>query len=144
MSKKIFALCTLLSVNLFVSANGYPASSGYQVDQGYQANGHHHDKHHHHKDKITDEADERTLRRLDDEDAAAYWYINAARVCGTAGAAGTIVGVMPSVNNYKIAGAGVATILVSAAAGHVLNGRIDARAKQREEILARRRSSNSH
>lgn len=144
MSKKIIALCTLLSINLFVSANGYPASGGYQVDQGYQANDHHQDKHHHHKDKITDEADERTLRRLDEEDTAAYWYINAARVCGAAGVVGTVVGVLPSVSNYKIAFAGGTTALASVTAAHVLNERIDARAKQREEILARRRSSNSH
>lgn len=40
MSKKIVALCTLLSINLFVSANGYPASGGYQVSEDHH--GHHH------------------------------------------------------------------------------------------------------
>lgn len=143
MSKKIVALCALLSINLVFAANGYPASGGYQADQGYQANGHHHDKHHHHRDKITDAADERTLAALDKADEEASFYLNLSRVGLATGAITASVGFLALKDSRPIIG-GIGILAVSYAANTIVANRTNERAQQREEILVRRKNNNSN
>jgi hypothetical protein len=143
MTKKIIALCALLSINSFVGANGYPAG------QGYEAPKNHHDHHghhgHHNRDKITDEADEDRLKALKELDESAAFWRNASRAGMGIGAifAGVNALGVKDKNITHIAG-GVFVFALSAGGNLLVNGAEEARAKERKEILERRAKNNHH
>lgn len=140
MAKKIAALCTLLSINAFLTGNGYSAEQGYEVPKTH----HHADHPHHgHSDKITDEADERRLKALENDDASARTYTNLSRAGLAVGAGLVIIGCMAKDNNFKCMATGATTFTISAAGGYLIYQAGQGRTKERKEILERR-SKHSH
>lgn len=140
MTKKIVALCALLSINSFVGANGYPAGQGYQApnESHHGHHGHHH--HHNHSDKISDEADERKLKQLDEQDTDANSYIKLSRF-GVA--TGVVVGVAGGwAGKQNVALTGLALALGSGGVGYYNYQGNKGRAIERKEILDRRAKNN--
>lgn len=136
MTKKIIALCALLSINSFVCANGYPAGQGYEAPKEHS---HHHGHHH---DKIADEADQRRLHVLEEEDQNAYQYTNITRCGVLVGGIMTAMGMLSREKSFTLAGAGTVIFVLSGVSGYIIGERDDARAqaraKERKEILERR------
>jgi G3E family GTPase len=65
MTKKIVALCALLTLNGFIGANGYPAQQGSQASE--HGHGHHHGHDHHHHNPTYNAEDKRTIERNEKE-----------------------------------------------------------------------------
>jgi len=144
MTKKIVALCALLSINSFVGANGYPAQQGSQASEHHHGHHGHHGHHHHdHSDKIADEADQRRLKTLEEQDANANYYTNISRAGILAGSVIVLGGFVGKETNTRLALAGAATVALSITGGGVIHVAGQGRAKERKEILDRR-AKNSH
>src|SRR5690242_6949777 len=122
MTKKIVALCALLSINSFIGANGYPAGQGYEASGNHHGHHGHHGHHHNHGDKIADEADQRRLNTLDELDESAKLYRNISRVgiaTGVIAAAGGSLFSKPF--NLNMVAGGVATAILSGGANYFIN-----------------------
>lgn len=103
MTKKIVALCALLSINSFVGANGYPAQ------QGSQASEHHHGHHgHHHHNPTYNAEDKRALdsyeKEIEDIKKEGQHPYLKSNICWFAAAVG-VLGLAKSGSNGELKGA---------------------------------------
>lgn len=140
MTKKIVALCALLSINSFVSANSYPAEQGYQAPNESHHGHHYGDHHHNHSDKIADEADKRKLKQLDEQDADANSYIKFSRIGLTTGVVVAVAAGWAKKRNVVLTG--LALGVGSVGVGYYNHQGNKERAKERKEILERRAKNN--
>ena len=150
MTKKIVVLCTFLCMNSFISGDEfYRAEQGRQVQPEPHGHHHHHGHHpqhgnqrHNNSDKITDDADQRRLNVLDEEDASAKMYNNLAKIGVAAGGIGAVTGFWYK-QPYAIV-SGIATFGISATGIHLISDANKKRADERKEILERRAKYGHH
>lgn len=128
MTKKIIALCALMSINSFMCTSVYPVQQGYEQNQQMQS------------DPIVDDADARSLRDIEEEEKQAFMYTNTARIGFAIGVVLATGGLISGYSNLTAAGGFLAT---GSAIGGITIGRSDnhrekVRTQKKQEILNRR------